>query len=72
MYGIDEPARIYMTCYHVLRANQDPRAQEILITAHRLVQERAATITNEKMRRSFLENVPTHREILSEFSKRDQ
>jgi tetratricopeptide (TPR) repeat protein len=72
LHGTEEPARIYMTCYHILRANQDPRAPGILITAHHLLQEQAATIGNEEMRRSFLENVPTHREILSEFSQRDQ
>ena len=61
--GTDEPFRVYLTCYRVLRVNQDPRAQEILTTAHRLLQERAAKISDEKLRRSFLENVAAHREI---------
>jgi tetratricopeptide (TPR) repeat protein len=64
--GTEEPFRIYLTCYHVLRANQDPRAQEILVTAHRLLQEQAAKISDEKMRRFFLENVAAHREIVEE------
>nr|NIV38839.1 hypothetical protein [Anaerolineae bacterium] len=33
--GTFEPFRIYLTCYQVLRANRDPRAQEILHQAHR-------------------------------------
>ena len=64
--GTDEPFRVYLTCYHVLRANQDLRAQEILVTAHRLLQEQAAKISDEEMRRSFLENVAAHREIVEE------
>ena len=31
--GTDEPCRIYLTCYKV-KANDDPRAYEILNTAH--------------------------------------
>jgi tetratricopeptide (TPR) repeat protein len=64
--GIDEPLRIYLTCYRALHANQDPRAQEILSTAHNLLQERAAKIGDEEMRRSFLENVTAHREIMEQ------
>jgi len=65
--GIEEPFRVYLTCYRVLRANEDPRAGDILSTAHRLLQERAAKISDEKMRQSFLENVTAHREIASEW-----
>lgn len=66
LVGTDEPFRIYLTCYRVLRASQDPRAQETLDTAHRLLQEQAAKISDEKMRRLFLENVAAHREIVEE------
>jgi hypothetical protein len=67
--GTREPFRIYLTCYRVLRANHDPRAKELLETAHHTLQERAAGIADEEQRRSFLENVPPHREILQEFGK---
>jgi predicted ATPase/class 3 adenylate cyclase len=67
--GTYEPARIYLTCYRVLEANQDPRAAEILATAHNLLQERAAKIEDEEMRRSFLENVPAHRELIEVWEK---
>ena len=62
--GTDEPFQVYLTCYHVLRAAGDARAEVILDTAHRLLQERAAKISDEKLRRSFLENVAAHREIV--------
>jgi hypothetical protein len=57
------PFRVYLTCYRVLQAGHDPRAGEVLETAHRLLHERAAKIEDERLRRSFLEQVPAHREI---------
>ncbi len=63
--GTDEPLRIYLTCYRVLQAAGDPRAEHVLSAAYGLLQERAARITDEEMRRSYLENVPTHREIVA-------
>ena len=53
----------------VLNANQDSRAQDILATAHRLMQERTLKIAYEDLRQLFLENVTAHREIRSEFEK---
>jgi hypothetical protein len=46
-----------------------PRAQDILETAHSLLQERAAKISDEEERRSFLENVAAHREIVVEYER---
>ena len=60
----DEPFRIYLTCYRVLDANYDPRATTILQTAHHLLHEYANHITDDSLRRSFLENVATHRELV--------
>jgi hypothetical protein len=37
-----------------------------LVTAHRALQERAAKIEDEALRRSFLENVAVNREIVAE------
>ena len=65
--GTDEPFRVYLTCYRVLHANHDPRAEGILHAAHSLLQERAAQIIDEKLRRSFLENVEAHREIVAAY-----
>jgi hypothetical protein len=64
--GAKEPFRVYLTCYRILQANQDPRAETILNQAHDLLQEQAANISDEEMRRSFLENVVYHQEIVRE------
>jgi len=65
--GTEEPFRVYLTCYRVLCATGDPRAQETLDTAHHLLQEWAARISDAAMSHSFLENVAAHREIVQEF-----
>ena len=61
--GVDEPARVYMTCYDVLQAHQDARALEILKAAYALVHKRASRIDDPQARSSFLENVLVHREL---------
>jgi adenylate cyclase len=68
--GTDEPLRIYLTCYQVLQANQDGRADEILVTAHQALQERAARLADESTRRAFLQSIPWHREIVRAYSER--
>jgi predicted ATPase/DNA-binding SARP family transcriptional activator len=67
--GTDNPIEIYLTCYHVLCANQDPRASDILRTAHDLLQKQAADIDDEVLRRSFLENVAAHRAIVRDYQR---
>ncbi len=67
--GIDEPFRVYQACVQVLRANRDPRAGEVLLTAYHLLQGQAARISDDKLRRSFLEVVAAHREIAQAFSE---
>jgi predicted ATPase len=62
--GPDEPFRIWLTCYRVLEANSDPRAVGVLRAAHQRLLECADAITDPALRRSFLENVATHRAIL--------
>ncbi|MCP4542135.1 MAG: tetratricopeptide repeat protein [Chloroflexi bacterium] len=64
-----EPLVTHLNCYHVLRAVQDPRARTVLDTTYHLLQEQAAKITDDEMRRSFLENVDVHREIVREFAE---
>ena len=65
--GMVEPFQVYLTCYHVLRANDDARTPEVLATAHNLLQEQAAKIPDEATRRLFLENVKAHREIVATY-----
>lgn len=65
--GTDEPFRVYLTCYQVLKANQDPRAQNILDSVYALLQEQADQFPDEEARRFYLENVPAHREIVAAY-----
>ncbi len=63
--GTDEPVLVYLTGYRVLCAGQDPRAQDILTAGYNILQEQAAKIGDERLRRSFLENVAAHRELVA-------
>jgi len=65
--GAEEPFWVYLTCYEVLRAAQDPRAEVVLNTAYNLLQELAAKIEDKALRRSLLENVPHHQEIVAAY-----
>lgn len=65
----DDPLEVYLTCYQVLRALEDAQAGDVLRMAYHLLQEQASRISNPAMRRSYLENVPPHREIAVEFAK---
>jgi tetratricopeptide (TPR) repeat protein len=67
--GADAPFRVYLICYHVLQALRDARAPSILHIAHTLLQARAATIGDQRLRRSFLEGVPAHRELVREYHR---
>lgn len=67
LLGADEPLRVYLTCYQVLQQANDPRAQDILDTAHRMLQERAVKIPDKPTRHAFLTNIEQHREILSAY-----
>jgi tetratricopeptide (TPR) repeat protein/class 3 adenylate cyclase/tRNA A-37 threonylcarbamoyl transferase component Bud32 len=66
--GTAEPFQVYLTCYHALCANDDPRAKEVLAAAYNLLQKRAK-IDDQALRRSFLENVATHKKIVREFEQ---
>jgi hypothetical protein len=55
----------------VLAAAGDERAASVLETAHATLQEQAAKIPDETMRRSFLENVPYHREIVAAWEHKE-
>jgi len=63
--GAEEPLRVYLTCYQVLRSTHNPSADSLLESAYLILQEQAARIEDESMRLSFLEKVPHHREILA-------
>ncbi len=62
--GLEYPSEIYLTCIRVLEAcGERKRALALLSEAHALLMQRADKISDEALRRSFLENVPAHREL---------
>jgi hypothetical protein len=63
---INEPLACALICYQVLRATGDPRAEPVLEIAWQQLQAQAATIDDETLRRSFLENVKVNR-LIREF-----
>ena len=64
LFGTEEPLRVYLTCCTVLKASEDPRAGSVLEKGYRLLQDQAATIGDAALRRSFLEQVPSNRQLL--------
>jgi hypothetical protein len=66
---MEQPLLLGLTCYRVLQASDDPRAATVLEEAHQLLQEIAAKFTDGDLRRSFLENVATHRELVQEHER---
>ena len=65
LHDAEEPLGVELVCYRVLQASDDSRAVAVLAAAYGRLQERAARITDETVRRSFLENVPYHRELVA-------
>jgi len=66
---VAQPMEVYLACYRVLRANADPRADEVLEEGYHFLQARAAKISDEEERRSFLENVAANRELVEEWTR---
>ncbi len=63
--GSEEPFRVYLTCYEVLKAVGDPEANSLLRHAHDLLTRRSAQILDSETRRKFIENNPWHPIVLS-------
>jgi class 3 adenylate cyclase/tetratricopeptide (TPR) repeat protein len=62
--GAEEPFRVYLTCYEILSAAADPRAEGVRDRAARLLITRAERIHDPQARRQFLEEIPIHRALL--------
>ena len=63
--GTEHELRNYLVCVQVLQASDDSRAGELLAKAHTMLQARAARIPDQEGRRTYLENVPWHRQIVA-------
>lgn len=56
---------VYLACYQVLNAYADSRADPLLRQACAELQDRAARLDDEAMRRRYLEGAPLHRALLA-------
>lgn len=62
---IEEPFAVYLACYQALATYNDPRAEALLREAYQQLQSRAALISDEAMRQSFLTQVAAHHTLLT-------
>ena len=67
--GLHEPFLIYLTCYQGLTAIQHPQAATVLQAGYDLLQTYADHIADRALRRSFLENVAVHRELIATYEQ---
>lgn len=65
----EEPVRIFLSCYDVLREIKDPRTFSVLERAYRFLQNRAEQITRPETRHMYLENVKAHRRLMELWQK---
>ena len=63
LLGAREPLAIYLSAVQVLSAVGDPRAPHVLETAGALLHDWSGKIRDDQVRRRFLEDVPTNREL---------
>lgn len=56
--AIEDPFRVYLSCYHALAASRDPRAGVTLQRAQAMIVDRAAHIDNAQARERFLSRMP--------------
>jgi tetratricopeptide (TPR) repeat protein len=69
--GSEEPLRIWLTCWQVARAANDPGAARLLAEAHAELQAQAARIADARLRHGLLHGVPCHRAILQAWAEQD-
>ena len=63
--GAEDPLQIELRCHRVLAANGDPRAAGWLQRASTHLRATAQKISDPALRRSFVEQIPAHREIVA-------
>jgi len=68
----EDPFEVYLTCFRVLQAHDDPRAGPFLRQAYDLLQARATRISDPEMRQAFLGDVAVHREIMAFFGSAEK
>ncbi|HXV98312.1 MAG TPA: hypothetical protein VEC93_07805, partial [Anaerolineae bacterium] len=62
--GIEHPAIVYLTCYHILRSHQKfEQARAILFQGEQYIMAQAAQIDDLALQQTYLNNVPENRQI---------
>jgi tetratricopeptide (TPR) repeat protein len=61
--GTLDPFWIYLTCYKILHSAGDEHARSLLERAHSVLMNQAEKIEDTASRQTFLEKVPSHREV---------
>lgn len=62
--GCEEPMRVHLSCWRVLRALDDPRAEQRLAAARAQLLDRASRVKDPIQRERFLQRVDDHRALL--------
>jgi tetratricopeptide (TPR) repeat protein len=68
--GLEEPALAYLTCYQVLCAAGDARADGVLAAGHAFLETHAAQFVAAERRSQFLHSLPAHRALLAAWRAR--
>lgn len=61
--GVDDRFQIFLTCYQVLDAANDPRARNFLSDAYQLLKTQAGKIADDAHRESFMVNRSSNRKL---------
>ncbi len=67
LHGARQPTLVYLTCYRVLLAAEDPRAPWVLREAYLHLQQVADKIADDAWRASFLHNVPANQALIAAY-----
>ena len=65
--SLNDAFAVYLSCYHVLQSAQDPRAAPTLLQAYHLLLTYADRAGDDAIRKQYLENITSHRQIIAEF-----
>jgi class 3 adenylate cyclase/tetratricopeptide (TPR) repeat protein len=61
--GINGPFQVLLSCYQVLHASHDQRAEPLLRAAFSLLLEQSRRLPSGSAQSDYLENIPAHREL---------
>lgn len=70
--GTSRPFHVYLTCYQILSAVDKSQALSILERAYMALQERAANIYPVDKQQMFLQKIPAHRQIVSDYQQKKE